>query len=197
VAAGFASAPKGLAMSPSAAIATSRSTNLRANDAPAASANSVTPEAYPFALVTTPTGFAAGGLQFAAAATAPTRTALLERLAEIVALLVADALVAGVALEPPLAPDALDLGDYAAEGLQPEVVYVGPAPLSDASIAIARALHDDGVSAAELARRMGVPRSVISRLTDPLYFGHTTRTLRGVAAALDRTLTIALTQRAG
>lgn len=150
------------------------------------------PDAYPFAIVRTDTGFSAGGLQFPAAVTASTRPALMERLAEVVALHVADELASGATLEPPLAPAALDLGDYTAEGLHPEVVYVRPAPVSDASIAIARALRDDGISAAELARRMGVPRSVISRLTDPLYFGHSTRTLRSVAAALDRTLTIAL-----
>jgi hypothetical protein len=179
-------------MNPSAAIARSRSTNARSNHLAAASANRAAPEAYPFAIVPTTTGFSAGGLQFPAAATAPTRPGLMERLAQVVALHVADALVSGVTLEPPLAPAALDVGDYAAEGLLPEVVYVRPAPISDASIAIARALREDGVSAAELARRMGVPRSVISRLTDPLYFGHSTRTLRGVAAALDRTLTITL-----
>ncbi|MFN2323799.1 MAG: hypothetical protein ABR510_12680 [Trueperaceae bacterium] len=39
---------------------------------------------------------------------------------------------------------------------------------------------------------MGVARSVVSRLSDPLYFGHTTRTLRGVAAALNRRLSIDL-----
>ena len=150
------------------------------------------PDAYPFAVLPTSTGFSAGGLQFPAAATAPTRAALLERLAQVVALHAAEALVSGATREPPHDPAALDLGDYTAEGLHPEVVYVRPAPVSDASIAIARALRDDGVSAAELARRMGVPRSVISRLTDPLYFGHSTRTLRGVAAALDRKLTIAL-----
>ncbi len=152
----------------------------------------VAPEAYPFAIVRTPTGFSAGGLQFPAATTAPTRAALLERLAQVIALHVAEAQVSGATLEPPRDPPSLDVSDYAAEGLQPEVVYVRPAPISDASIAVARALREDGVSAAELARRLGVARSVVSRLTDPLYFGHTTRTLRGVAAALDRHLTIAL-----
>lgn len=190
MAAQVATAYEGLAMNPS--TASIRSTKPSATGIAANTAISTAPDAYPFALVRTETGFSAGGLQFAAAATAPTRAALQERLAQAVALHVAEARVSGAALEPPRDPAGLDLSDYAAEGLQPEVVYVRPAPISDASVAISRALRDDGISAAELARRLGVARSVVSRLTDPLYFGHTTRTLRGVAAALDRTLTITL-----
>lgn len=146
---------------------------------------------YPFAIVPTATGFSAGALQFTAVATAPTRALLLDRLADIVALHVADALVAGTPLDPPLDPTALDLSDYTAEGLHPDVVYVAPAPISDASVAIARALRGAGLPAAELARRLGVARSAISRWTDPLYFGHTTRSLRQVAAALGLRLVVA------
>ena len=179
-------------MNPSATADSHRSNRPSATGIAAATAIHAAPDAYPFALVPTPTGFSAGGLQFAAAVTAPSRANLLERLAQVVALHVADAAVSGIALEPPLDPEALDLGDYTAEGLEAEVVYVRPAAISDASIAIARALRAEGVTAAELARRLGVARSVVSRLTDPLYFGHSTRTLRGVATALNRRLTIEL-----
>lgn len=148
--------------------------------------------AYPFALVRTGTGFSAGALQFAAAATAPTREALLARLAELVALHLAAARVAEVDAAPPLDPTRLDLTHYEAEGLAPDVVYVAPAAISEPSVAIARALRADGVSQAELARRMAIPRSVVTRLTDPLYFGHTTRTLRRVAEALGRHLRVSL-----
>ena len=46
----------------------------------------------------------------------------------------------------------------------------------------------NGVAYAELARRTGVPRSVVTRPTDPFSFGHATRTLRNVARALGRAL---------
>ena len=37
---------------------------------------------------------------------------------------------------------------------------------------------------------MAVPRSVVTRVTDPFYFGHTTRTLRKVAEALGLALRV-------
>lgn len=67
-----------------------------------------------------------------------------------------------------------------------------PAPLSAFAVAIESALREEGISQAELARRMSVPPSVVSRITGPLYFGHTSRTLRGVAEALGRELQVSL-----
>lgn len=46
--------------------------------------------------------------------------------------------------------------------------------------------EEPAIVCTELARRMDAPRSVITRITNPFYFGHTSRTLRSVAAALDR-----------
>jgi hypothetical protein len=149
-------------------------------------------DAYPFAIVRVETGYSAGGLQFAATITASSKQKLIEQLSKVVALHVAQARVTQTALEPPRPVDELDLDDYRAEGLDPEIVYVRPSSVNDVSVAIARALHEDAVTPADLARRLGVARSVVSRLVDPLYFGHSTRTLRGVARALDRRLVIAL-----
>lgn len=88
--------------------------------------------------------------------------------------------------------NGLDLSDYHDEGEDPEIVYVEPAPVSVVSVAIERALREAGLSYAELARRMSVPRSVVTRITNPFYFGHTTRTLRSAAQALGREVHVSL-----
>ncbi|MDZ7802321.1 MAG: helix-turn-helix transcriptional regulator [Trueperaceae bacterium] len=92
--------------------------------------------------------------------------------------------------QPPLSRDEVDLGDYHEEGEDPEVVFVPPAPVSGVSVAIERALREEGVTYAALARRMGVPRSVVTRITNPFYFAHATRTLRAVARALGREMRV-------
>lgn len=194
-------APRGGRSAREAPVNPAPSATVRIGTAPSrdltdAALGNTPPPSYPFAIVPTTTGFSAGALQFAAVATAATRALLLERLADIVALHVADALVDGRPLDPPLDPTTLDLSDYAAEGLNPDVVYVAPAPISDASMAIARALRDEGITAAQLARRLGVARSAVSRWTDPLYFGHSTRSLRQVAAALGLRLVVAFARPA-
>jgi hypothetical protein len=39
---------------------------------------------------------------------------------------------------------------------------------------------------------MNAPRSVVTRITNPFYFGHTSRTLRSVAEALGREVHVSL-----
>lgn len=149
--------------------------------------------AYPFAILRTATGFTAGGLQFPSMATADTRERLMELLRAQVGLYLFECTLDGRAPEAPLDRDDLDLSDYAEEGAgPPEVVYVEPAPVSVASLAIERALREEGLSYADLARRMDTSRSVVSRITDPFYFGHTSRTLRSVAEALGREVHVSL-----
>lgn len=73
-----------------------------------------------------------------------------------------------------------------------EVTYVGVAPLSAFAMAIEKALQEEGISQAEVARRMQVSASVVSRITDPVYLGRTSRTLRAVADVLGRDIKIHL-----
>lgn len=144
------------------------------------------PRGYPFAVLQTNTGFAAGGLQFPAMATAATMAELQPLLEQQVALYLLDCSLDGNDPVAPKPEDQLDLQDYREEGEEPEIVYAEPAAMSVISIAIEEALRQEGIPYAELARRMDVPRSVITRITNPFYFGHTSRTLRSVAAALGR-----------
>lgn len=147
---------------------------------------------YPFAVLQTNTGFAAGGLQFPAMATAATMEELQPLLEEHAALYLLDRHLEGRDPEPPKPEDQLDLQDYREEGDEPEIVYAEPAAMSAISIAIETALREEGITYADLARRMGAPRSVITRITDPFYFGHTSRTLRSVAEALGREVHVSL-----
>lgn len=147
---------------------------------------------YPFAVVKTDTGLAAGGLQFPSMATAATMEELEPLLAEQAALYLLECKLEGCIPEPPEAEEQLDLRDYLEEGAEPEIIYVEPAPMSVVSIAIETARREEGISYAELARRMDVPRSVVTRITNPFYFGHTSRTLRSVADALGREVHLSL-----
>lgn len=70
----------------------------------------------------------------------------------------------------------------------------------------ARAIHDARIAAGltqqELARRVGTTQSVIARLEDADYEGHTLKMLNRIAAALDRKVEVrlvsaALTPQAG
>ena len=146
-----------------------------------------TEPAYPFAVHATRTGLSASALQFPAMATADDRPELFRLLAEQVALYLLDARLEGRTPEPPLPAERLDRTVFGADA---EIVHVRPATVSVASEAIERALREEGLAYVELARRMNVPRSVESRITNPFYFGHTSRTLRQVAAALGRELRV-------
>jgi hypothetical protein len=151
--------------------------------------------AYPFAVVQLEKNWSAGALQWQAAITADTRSRLDQLMSEQVALYLHDCELAGRVPEEPMSHSSLELSAYHDSDYPFEVVYVEPAGLSDFAIAIEKALRDEGISQAELARRMNVPASVVSRITDPLYFGHTSRTIRGVAAALGRVLHVSLDRR--
>lgn len=149
------------------------------------------PSGYPFAVQATSTGFAAGGLQFPAVATAPSRSDLQVLMERQTALYLLDRHLERQAPEPPKHPRDVDLSDYREVGEEPEVVYARAAPISAISVAVEEAIRDEGITYAELARRMRTPRSVVSRITDPFYFGHSARTLRRVADALGRELRVA------
>jgi len=152
----------------------------------------IQPTAYPFAVVRLDGNWSAGALQWQAALTAPTREELDQAMAEQVALYLHDSELEHRRPEAPKPEAELALDAYRDSGQAFEVVYVEAAPLSTFAIAIEKALQEDGISQAELARRMHVPASVISRITDPLYFGHTSKTMRAVAEALGREIHVRL-----
>lgn len=63
--------------------------------------------------------------------------------------------------------EEIDLSAYQDGDVSCEVVYVEPARLSAFAIAIEQALGAEGISQAELARRMKVPASVASPTRSP------------------------------
>ena len=72
-------------------------------------------------------------------------------------------------------------------------------PVADLERALARRLYalrkQAGVSQAELARRVGTTQSVISRLEDADYGGHSLALLQRIAAALERRVEIRFVAR--
>ncbi|MEX2536270.1 MAG: type II toxin-antitoxin system HicB family antitoxin [Trueperaceae bacterium] len=122
---------------------------------------------------------------------ADTREATIESLAEGLALAIQDLAERGLPVPPPSDRADLNLDEYEPE--EPyEIVSVSPAPMNPVSLEIESAMDSIGITQAELARKMGVSRSVASRITDPFYFGHSVRTLRRVADALGVDLEIRL-----
>lgn len=149
--------------------------------------------AYPYAISMLERNWQAGALQWQAAITGATYEDVLRRCSEDLALHLFYAELDGERVPAPLPLEKLDLSGYeqdAAEGLDYDVVYVEPARLSEPAVAIQRVMQAKGITKKELARRMGVTPSAVSRITDLLYFGHSTATLHKVVAALQEDLTV-------
>lgn len=136
---------------------------------------------YPFIIEPAAGNLAAGAVQFTTLATAADRRKLERLMAEQLALVLHDYAEKGEAPPAPVDAGEVDLSDYE-EGS--EVVYVEPAPLNPVALTIEAKLKQQGINQSELARRMGVPRSVVSRLTNPFYWGHSLKSLNEVARAL-------------
>lgn len=145
------------------------------------------PMKYPFVIEPAAGNLAASLVQFPGAATAADRSKLERLMAEQLALVLHDYAEQGETPPAPVDAGDVDLSEYE-EGS--EVVYVEPAPLNPVALAIEAKLKQQGVNQSELARRMGVPRSVISRLTNPFYWGHSLKSLNDVARALDARLEV-------
>lgn len=75
-----------------------------------------------------------------------------------------------------------------------EFIWLAPADVNPVSLEIEQAMKRKNWTQTELARRMGVHRAQVSRLTDPFYFGQNLGTLRKVADALGAKLNIRLEQ---
>ena len=65
-----------------------------------------------------------------------------------------------------------------------EVVLVKPAKVNPVSLELGDAIQSARLTKAEVARRLGVSRQSIHRLTDPFYFSHNMRSLNRVAEVL-------------
>ena len=69
-------------------------------------------------------------------------------------------------------------------------VWVEAAMVNPVSLEVAQVIQQASVSKAEIAKRMGTTQSVLSRLSDPAYSGHTVGALQRLAAATDSKLKI-------
>jgi len=67
---------------------------------------------------------------------------------------------------------------------QYEVTFVTPSQPDQVSLEIDQLVRSSGLKYADVARRMDVPRSVVSRLSSPIYRGHSMESLRKLARAL-------------
>ncbi len=65
-----------------------------------------------------------------------------------------------------------------------QTLFVEPALVSTTSLEIERAIKKAGINQSELARRLGVSRTVVSKLVNPFYNAHQMDTLQRIADAL-------------
>jgi len=139
--------------------------------------------------------WSAGAYGFAAVTVADTLEEVLVLAGEQIALHLLFHELEGTTPPPRTAPEDLDL-DYLDEFEDEvyEVYYVEPAKLSEFGVAIYRAMVEEGISESELARRMGVSHTVANRISDPLYYSHTSKTLRAAAKALGREIEVRFTK---
>lgn len=122
------------------------------------------------------------------------REKALDSLAQGLALQLHDLCEAGEDLPVPTTCDQLDVSEYEPE--EPfEVVEVEAASMNPVSLTLEQAILAAGITKAELARRMGTTASVISRLTDPFYFGHSSDSLERAARALGIELVVTYNKR--
>ena len=142
---------------------------------------------YPFVIEPAASNLAASAVQFATLATADNRTKLGRLMAEQLALELRGYAERNETPPTPLNEMDIDLSDYEAGSM---VVYVEPAPLNPVSLTLAAELERLGVKPSELAKRLGISRSVVSRLTNPFYWGHSVKTLNRVAEVLGAELRV-------
>ncbi len=142
---------------------------------------------YPFVIEPARLNLAASAVQFATLATANNRAELGRLMAEQLALELHSYAERNETPPAPLDDVDIDLSNYEAGSM---VVYVEPAPLNPVSLTLAAELEQLGVKPSELAKRLGTSRSVVSRLTNPFYWGHSVKTLNRVAEVLGTELRV-------
>lgn len=109
-----------------------------------------------------------------------TREAVLKSLSEGIALSMLSLKEDGLPVPPPSSKES----DVEKENESDELVWVESAAVSPVSLEIEAAIKRSGLSQAELARRLNVHRSQITRMTDPFYFGHNLSSLQRIAEAV-------------
>ena len=85
--------------------------------------------------------------------------------------------------------DELGLPGLASED---KLHFVEPAPMNPVAAQVEAARNAANLTQAEFARRLGMARSNVSRLENPFYWGHSLKTLKRVADALEQKLQIEL-----
>lgn len=147
------------------------------------------PKKYPYIVEKAPRNYSAFFPDVPGVATGKTKSELVERMSEVLALTLLDYAERGEAPPAPTPLDRLDVSEYEPE--EPyEILYVEPATVSEVSLELQKALDAAGISQSELARRLGKDRATVSRLVNPFYFGHTVSTLKEVARALETDLVV-------
>jgi antitoxin HicB len=96
----------------------------------------------------------------------------------------------------PVTPTLQKLTDVPPERLvifsDPQVIWVIPAPMNPLSLMIATVIEQSGLSQREIALKMGTRPSVIIRLADPFYWGHSLDILKRLSQALGADLQVYL-----
>lgn len=145
---------------------------------------------YPYVIERAPSNIAGFFPDLPGVATAASTEELKEKMSQILAIVLYDYAETGQSAPSPTPRDRLDLGEYEIELADVEVDEVEPAVLNPVSLELQDAIRARGLSRAEVARRMGVTRSVVSRLTNPFYFGHSLSSLQRIAEVLGAELEI-------
>ena len=110
----------------------------------------------------------------------PTREEVIESLREGIALSRLSLEEDGLPVPAPTSTES----EVVTESEDDELIWLEPAEVNPISLEIEHAIKKAGFNQAELARRLGVHRSQVTRMVDPFYFGHNISTLQRIAEAI-------------
>lgn len=116
------------------------------------------------------------------AATGPDKETLLVRLSEVLALHILGMQEDGEEIPTPSSYSDDHLKDEY-EGF--ESAWIDAAPINPVSLEIGRVINESGKSLRELGKETGIGYSVLSRLQDPFYWGHSMKSLIAFADAFN------------
>jgi antitoxin HicB len=139
---------------------------------------------YPFIVQKSKRNYAASAEQFGILVTAKTRKELEQKMADGLADYLFEMNLEGKSIPKPIQHKDIDVSDF--EGEWFEIVDIEPTETNPLSLELARVIKGSGLTQSDIAKRMGTTQSVVSRLTDPFYFGHSMDSLRRLAKALNK-----------